>query len=340
MQYLQYQNDLLQYTELVYYDIMLYVTGCISISLVLSVNLNSEVADANDYLAYVTSVISVVILVTLGWYNCYYFRFLHFALYGIADLSIVMYHQKYNGWFVNVTFNIYCLYMIYLFLPIPNIVGPAILGCAESATYILIYFALSDMRDEYYNSLTPLEHCVPNIFHYGCFNLIGIFFRLVSDITVRSSFLDRHQYVMEEIWHKNARMQERQLLHSILPPQIAKPLQENIRKRIAIAGKHHSAVKEDVIMTFQVHPDVSILYADVVNYTHLTTTLTVQELVTVLHDLYARFDLAAQRFNVQRIKFLGDCYYCVAGMTKPDPDHAKSCVELGHRMIAHIREVR
>lgn len=318
---------------------MLNVTSCISISLILSVNLNNDVADANDLLAFVTSILSVVILIALGWYSWYYFRFIHFAFYGIADVSILIYHRTYNGWGVNLTLNIYSLYMIYLFLPIPNIIGPALLGCGVSVTYIIMPLALSHLRDEYYNNVSPLEYYLPSIFHYGCFNLIGIFFRLVSDITVRSSFLDRHQYVMEDIWHKNARRQEKQLLHSILPPQIAQPLQDSIRQRIAIAGKHHGTIKEDV-MTFQAHPEVSILYADVVNYTHLTTTLTVQELVTVLHDLYARFDLAASHFKVQRIKFLGDCYYCVAGMTNPDPDHAKSCVELGHRMIAHIREVR
>lgn len=264
---------------------------------------------------------------------------MHSLFNGIADLSIVVYHEVYNGWIIIVTFNIYCLYMIYMFLPIPNIIGPAILGCCSSATYILIYFCLHSIRNEHYTSLGTSEHSLASMFHYGCFNLIGIFFRLVNDITVRSSFLDRHQFVIEEIRHKNARKQENALLDSILPPQISQPLQDNIRLRIEIAGRHHTALNEEV-MTFQAHPDVSILYADVVNYTHLTTTLTVQELVTLLHDLYARFDLAASNFKVQRIKFLGDCYYCVAGLVKPDPDHARSCVELAHRMIAHIREVK
>lgn len=41
-----------------------------------------------------------------------------------------------------------------------------------------------------------------------------------------------------------------------------------------------------------------------------------------------------------RIKFLGDCYYCVSGVPEPNPHHAKSCVDLGLRMIRDIREVR
>lgn len=47
-----------------------------------------------------------------------------------------------------------------------------------------------------------------------------------------------------------------------------------------------------------------------------------------------------QEYGVLRIKFLGDCYYCVSGVPKPNPQHARSCVDLGLRMIRDIREVR
>lgn len=83
-----------------------------------------------------------------------------------------------------------------------------------------------------------------------------------------------------------------------------------------------------------------MLYADVVNYTHLTTTLDVKKLVEALHDLFVRFDIASEEYNVLRIKFLGDCYYCVAGLASPNEDHAKCCVDLGLRMIKDIRDVR
>lgn len=92
------------------------------------------------------------------------------------------------------------------------------------------------------------------------------------------------------------------------------------------------------------HASVSVLYADVVNYTQITTQLPVKTLVEVLHELFVKFDQASEEFNVLRIKFLGDCYYCVAGIQGQDtnefPPHAKSCINLGLRMIRDIREVR
>ena len=44
--------------------------------------------------------------------------------------------------------------------------------------------------------------------------------------------------------------------------------------------------------------------------------------------------------EVLRIKFLGDCYYCVSGVPEPNVHHARSCVELGLDMITIIRDVR
>lgn len=38
-----------------------------------------------------------------------------------------------------------------------------------------------------------------------------------------------------------------------------------------------------------------------------------------------------------RIKFLGDCYYCVSGMPVNRPNHADMCVVMGLEMIKTIK---
>lgn len=90
----------------------------------------------------------------------------------------------------------------------------------------------------------------------------------------------------------------------------------------------------------ELHKNVSVLYADIVNYTCMTTTLEVKELVETLHDLFVKFDQASEENDVLRIKFLGDCYCCVSGVPKETPNHARNCVELGLRMIKIIGRVR
>lgn len=50
-----------------------------------------------------------------------------------------------------------------------------------------------------------------------------------------------------------------------------------------------------------------------------------------------RFALSAPQENhCRRIKILGDCYYCVSGLTQPKTDHAHCCVEMGLDMIDTI----
>ena len=52
------------------------------------------------------------------------------------------------------------------------------------------------------------------------------------------------------------------------------------------------------------------------------------------------FPSCFQESNCLRIKLLGDCYYCVAGLPTARVDHAKCCVELGLKMIKAINLVK
>ena len=56
-------------------------------------------------------------------------------------------------------------------------------------------------------------------------------------------------------------------------------------------------------------------------------------LLSVLSSLHL-FD--GQENHCRRIKILGDCYYCVSGLTQPKTDHAHCCVEMGLDMIDTI----
>lgn len=44
-----------------------------------------------------------------------------------------------------------------------------------------------------------------------------------------------------------------------------------------------------------------------------------------------------QKLQCMRIKFLGDCYYCVSGMPINRPNHADMCVLMGLEMIKTIK---
>jgi len=82
--------------------------------------------------------------------------------------------------------------------------------------------------------------------------------------------------------------------------------------------------------------ELSILFADIVGFTRMSSTKTAEELVFLLNDLYGRFDRICEKTNCEKISTLGDCYYCVSGCLNGRQDHAKCCVEMGLLMIREI----
>ena len=68
----------------------------------------------------------------------------------------------------------------------------------------------------------------------------------------------------------------------------------------------------------------SILFADVVDFTPLSQRLPAAEVVGVLDRLFSHFDKLADRYGLEKIKTIGDCYMVAAGVPTPRPDHARA----------------
>ena len=69
--------------------------------------------------------------------------------------------------------------------------------------------------------------------------------------------------------------------------------------------------------------EASILFADVVDFTKLSGRLQPAEVVDILDHLFTHFDDLAERYDVEKIKTIGDCYMVAAGVPVPRPDHAR-----------------
>jgi guanylate cyclase len=69
--------------------------------------------------------------------------------------------------------------------------------------------------------------------------------------------------------------------------------------------------------------NASILFADVVDFTPLSDRLQPSEVVGILDHLFTHFDLLADRYGVEKIKTIGDCYMVAAGVPSPRADHAR-----------------
>jgi adenylate cyclase len=81
----------------------------------------------------------------------------------------------------------------------------------------------------------------------------------------------------------------------------------------------------------------SILFADVVDFTPRSEHLTPAQVVGVLDDLFSHFDSLAERYGLEKIKTIGDCYMVAAGVPSPRPDHARALALMALDMLDAMR---
>ncbi len=82
----------------------------------------------------------------------------------------------------------------------------------------------------------------------------------------------------------------------------------------------------------------SILFADVVNFTPLSATLSPIELVSLLNEVFSQFDTLVEKYKLEKIKTIGDCYMVAAGVPRPRPDHAQALARLALDMQAYVNQ--
>ena len=106
-----------------------------------------------------------------------------------------------------------------------------------------------------------------------------------------------------------------QLLLNILPASIADQLKQDIRP----IAEHFE--------------DVSILFADIVNFTPLSSRLSAVELVNILNQVFSTFDELAGWLGLEKIKTIGDAYMVAAGLPVPRADHLDTIADMALAMV-------
>jgi guanylate cyclase len=120
--------------------------------------------------------------------------------------------------------------------------------------------------------------------------------------------------------------QERQksetLLLSILPREVSEILK--IRPGTTIAQRYEQA---------------SILFADIVGFTSLSARMGAEEMVQLLNRTFSYFDALVEKYDLEKIRTIGDNYMVVAGVPRPCPDHACALARMALDMRAYAEEV-
>lgn len=85
--------------------------------------------------------------------------------------------------------------------------------------------------------------------------------------------------------------------------------------------------------------NVTILFADLVAFTKLSSRLSAGDLVCLLNSLFSEFDQLALDLGVEKIKTLGDAYMVAGGLPEPRADHAHAVADMALTMIKTVERM-
>ncbi len=113
----------------------------------------------------------------------------------------------------------------------------------------------------------------------------------------------------------HARLQEEQerserLLLNILPAPIAERLK-----------KSDSAIADG-------YADVTVMFADIVNFTQLAEKMTPRDVFALLNRMFSEFDALAERYGLEKIKTIGDAYMVAGGLNQGNSEYSSAIADL------------
>lgn len=148
--------------------------------------------------------------------------------------------------------------------------------------------------------------------------------------SLRRQLQEQNQQLQQEIRDRqraeealeNEREKSERLLLNILPQPIAEQLKQN---------------PQSIAYRFD---EVTILFADIVNFTGLSASIPPTDLVNLLNQIFSEFDQLADNHGLEKIKTIGDAYMVVGGLPNPMAHHTEAIAEMALDMQRAIQQYR
>lgn len=136
------------------------------------------------------------------------------------------------------------------------------------------------------------------LFHIAISNFVGI------ALSINACYTSRMQFKLARIAER-----DREILDSLMRRVFPDVIGQELKSKGSNLARGYK--------------NVTLMIADIANFTRITTTLEPKQLVTLLHELFHRFDRLADQHGVEKIKTIGDAYMAAAGCPIPTKDHTQ-----------------
>lgn len=179
---------------------------------------------------------------------------------------------------------------------------------------------LQQSQIELQNSQIELQHSQRN-FILALIVIIGL---IAVGAILR--FLETKKH-FEVLRSKNEIIEEErkksdQLLLNILPAVVANELKLN---GVAKAKRHEHA---------------TVFFSDFKNFSKIAKSLSPEKLVSQLDIHFKAFDKIIEKYNIEKIKTIGDAYMCVSGLPEKNPDNAFEIINAALEIQDYLNELK
>ena len=250
-----------------------------------------------------------------------YLKTKNFDFYRIAQLSLFLFAPFIVQWSIGSFVSSSGVVLLALLAPVGAMV---VYGPRESIPWFVAYVVLTALSGFFdYFLASGDEAGVP-------MRTVAVFF--VLNFTILSSivylllryFVEQKDVFQAELsrQHNLVRAEQQKadlLLTTILPTHIAQRLKQ---EQTTIADGF---------------ADVSVMFADIVNFTGLTEDLTPKEVVNFLDGVFTRFDELAEKHGVDKIKTIGDAYMVAGGLSGDGTQYVDAVVDMALEMLELTR---
>jgi guanylate cyclase len=193
-----------------------------------------------------------------------------------------------------------------------------ILGTRQSTSWFLLFLGLAFlswyMNPYFASNALPIPDVIKSTFFL--MNITGTASILYG---VLRYFQAQKERVMISLDQEQQRSNK--LLLNILPAAIAERLKDNDMR---IADHYDS---------------VTVMFADLVNFTQISANMPPAQLIELLSQVFLRFDQLAEKYQVEKIKTIGDAYMVISGAPVLCHDHAERIANMALEMQEALREV-
>lgn len=80
--------------------------------------------------------------------------------------------------------------------------------------------------------------------------------------------------------------------------------------------------------------DATVMFADIVNFTHVAANMTPNHVFSMLNGIFSAFDDLAEKYGLEKIKTIGDAYMVAGGINTGNADYSAAIADMALEMQA------